>query len=150
MTTVLWGYPGDSDGKEPACNGKTQTWSLGLEDPLEKEMAIHSSIPAWRIPCTEEPGCSPWGCKQSDTAEWLTHTHTHTHTHSFLWGKKSWSQKNLTLKAQVFLVTCYMTLGWVSSRIQSVVPSSVILRLYYAGHLAILPWSRTCETYIFD
>ena len=30
--------------------------SLGWEDPLEKEMAMHSSILAWRIPCTEEPG----------------------------------------------------------------------------------------------
>ena len=30
--------------------------SLGLEDPLEKEMAIHSSILAWRIPWIEEPG----------------------------------------------------------------------------------------------
>ena len=29
---------------------------LGLEDPLEKEMATHSSVPAWRIPWTEEPG----------------------------------------------------------------------------------------------
>ena len=35
-----------------------ETWgrSLGWEDPLEKGMAIHSSIPAWRIPLTEEPG----------------------------------------------------------------------------------------------
>ena len=35
-----------------------ETWdkSLGEEDPLEKEMATHSSIPAWRIPWTEEPG----------------------------------------------------------------------------------------------
>ena len=35
-----------------------ETWvrSLGWEDPLEKEMATHSSILAWRIPCTEEPG----------------------------------------------------------------------------------------------
>ena len=34
-----------------------ETWvrSLGWEDPLEKEMATHSSILAWRIPCTEEP-----------------------------------------------------------------------------------------------
>ena len=31
-------------------------WSLGQEDLLEKEMATHSSIPAWRIPWTEEPG----------------------------------------------------------------------------------------------
>ena len=35
-----------------------ETWilSLGSEDPLEKEMATHSSIPAWEIPWTEEPG----------------------------------------------------------------------------------------------
>ena len=35
---------------------KTQVWSLGWEDPLEKEMATHSSILAWRIPWTEKPG----------------------------------------------------------------------------------------------
>ena len=35
---------------------KTQVRSLGWEDPLEKEMATHSSILAWRIPWTEEPG----------------------------------------------------------------------------------------------
>ena len=35
---------------------ETQVWSLGWEDPLEKEMAIHSSILAWDIPWTEEPG----------------------------------------------------------------------------------------------
>ena len=35
-----------------------ETWvpSLGLKDPLEEEMATHSSILAWKIPCTEEPG----------------------------------------------------------------------------------------------
>ena len=35
---------------------ETQVWSLGQEDPLEKGMATHSSILAWRIPWTEEPG----------------------------------------------------------------------------------------------
>ena len=35
---------------------EAQVRSLGLEDPLEKEMATHSSILAWRIPWTEEPG----------------------------------------------------------------------------------------------
>ena len=35
---------------------ETQVRSLGLEDPLEKEMATHSSILTWRIPRTEEPG----------------------------------------------------------------------------------------------
>ena len=35
---------------------ETQVWSLGQEDSLEEEMATHSSIPAWRMPGTEEPG----------------------------------------------------------------------------------------------
>ena len=35
---------------------ETQVQSLGQEDPLEKEMATHSSILAWRTPWTEEPG----------------------------------------------------------------------------------------------
>ena len=52
-----------------------ETWfqSLGWEDPLEKGMATHSSILAWRIPWTEESGSlySPWGCKESDMAERL-------------------------------------------------------------------------------
>ena len=40
---------------------------------LEKEMAAHSSILAWKIPCTEEPGVgySPWGHKEWDTTEQL-------------------------------------------------------------------------------
>ena len=35
---------------------ETQVWSQGQEDPLEKEMATHSSTLAWKIPWTEEPG----------------------------------------------------------------------------------------------
>ena len=35
---------------------ETQVQSLGWEDPLEREMATHSSILAWRVPWTEEPG----------------------------------------------------------------------------------------------
>ena len=49
---------------------KTCIQSLGREDPLEKGMATHYSILAWRVPWREEPGSySPWGCKESDTAE---------------------------------------------------------------------------------
>ena len=52
---------------------ETQARSLGWEDPLEEEMSTHSSILAWRIPWTEEPGgYSPWGGKASDTTERLT------------------------------------------------------------------------------
>ena len=45
-----------SGGKESTCNAGNPSSSLGQEDPLEKGMATHSSILAWRIPCTEEPG----------------------------------------------------------------------------------------------
>ena len=51
-----------------------ETWvqSLSQEDPLEKEMATHYSILAWRIQWTEEPdGYSPLGHKESDMTEWL-------------------------------------------------------------------------------
>ena len=49
-----------------------ETWvqSLGGEDPLEEEMAAHSSILAWRIPWTEEPGgLQSMGWQESDTTE---------------------------------------------------------------------------------
>ena len=51
----------------------TQVQSLGQEDPLEKGMATHSSIPAWRIHRQRSlVGYSPWGHKESDTTEQLT------------------------------------------------------------------------------
>ena len=54
---------------------------LGGEDPLEKEMATHSSILACEIPWTEEPGgYSPWGHKELDMTE-CTIAYTHKHTH---------------------------------------------------------------------
>ena len=71
---------------------ETQVQSLDQEDPLAKGMATHSSILAWRIPWTEEPGglYSLQDHKQLDMTEQLTHmcactptqTHTHTHTHT--------------------------------------------------------------------
>ena len=52
------GFPGGSEGKASAMQ---ETWvqSLGWEGPLEKEMAAHSSILAWKIPRTVEPGRLP-------------------------------------------------------------------------------------------
>ena len=68
-----YGFLAGSDDKKknlPAMQ-ETGVWSLGWEDPLEKEMATHSSILDWRIPWTEEPGrLQPMGSKRE--AEWLT------------------------------------------------------------------------------
>ena len=50
--SISMGLPCNSVGKKPACSAE----DLGWEDPLEKGMATHSSILAWRIPWTEEPG----------------------------------------------------------------------------------------------
>ena len=59
--------------------------SVGWEDPWEKEMVTHSSILAWEIPWTEEPGggYNPWGRKESDTTVRLTRT-------SIALNSKSW------------------------------------------------------------
>ena len=51
---------------------ETQVRSLGWEDPLEKEMATHSSTFAWKISWTEEPG--PWGRKESTSLSDFTFT----------------------------------------------------------------------------
>ena len=72
-------FPGASPVAHTVKNllARQETWgrSLGKEDPLEKEMATHSGILAWRIPWAEEPGgYSLWGCKESDVTEQLAHT----------------------------------------------------------------------------
>ena len=50
------GFPGGSVVKNPSAKQEMQVQSLGWEDPLEGQMAAHSSILAWEIPWTEEPG----------------------------------------------------------------------------------------------
>ena len=53
---------------------ETWVWSLGQEDPLEEEMATHSSILAWRIAWTEEPGRLPSMGSQRVGHDWATDT----------------------------------------------------------------------------
>ena len=56
---IVKGFPDGSEGKESACNAGDMgdAGSVpGLGDPLEKEMAAHSSTLAWKTPWTEEPG----------------------------------------------------------------------------------------------
>ena len=54
---------------------ETRVRALGWEDPLEKEMATHSSILGWKISWTQETGGHPWGRKESGTTERLTLTY---------------------------------------------------------------------------
>ena len=61
------GFPGGSDGKASVYNAGDLGSILGSGRSPEKEMAIHSSAIAWKIPWTEELGA--WGRKGSDTTE---------------------------------------------------------------------------------
>ena len=80
------GFPGGSVVKNPlAMQDPQETYaqSLGQEDPLEEEMATHSSILPWRIPWKEEPGgLQSMGSQSQTQLSKHTHIHTHTHTHA--------------------------------------------------------------------
>ena len=71
-------FPGGSDDKESACNVGDPVWPLGWEDPLEKQMAIHSSIFAYRIPWTEESGGLQSMGLQRVGHDWVSNTSTQT------------------------------------------------------------------------
>ena len=67
--------PGAQMVKNLPAMREMQVQSLGWGDPLEKGMATHSSILAWRTPWTEEPdGLQSMDCKESDMTELLIHT----------------------------------------------------------------------------
>ena len=76
-TPISWASLVTQMIKNPLAMWETQVQSLGQEDTLEEDMATHSSILAWRIPWTKEPGgLQSWGRKESDTTEQLrTHSH---------------------------------------------------------------------------
>ena len=75
--TELKSFSGGSDSKESAGNAGDVGWIPGSEDPLEKEMANHSSILAWRIPWNVEPrGLQSIGLHR-DTTEATAFAHAH-------------------------------------------------------------------------
>ena len=78
--TICCDFPGGSDGKASACNAGDPGSIPTSEDPLEKEMAIHSSTLASKIPWTEEPNrLQSMGSQRvgHDWATSLSHTSTH-------------------------------------------------------------------------
>ena len=88
---------------------ETGVRSLSQEDPLEEEMATHSSILAWRIPRTEEPGRMQSMRLQSRTQLSEEHTYTHTHPHRVtVWLKVAQLVKN----PPAMWETWVRSLGW--------------------------------------
>ena len=73
--SLYWGFPGGSDGKESASSEGDPGLTPGEGRFLEKEMATHSSIFAWKIPWMEDPGVA-----ESHMTEHLTYIDIHTHT----------------------------------------------------------------------
>ena len=132
---------------------ETRVRSLGWEDPLEEGMATHSSILAWRIPWTEEPGgvlagCSPWGHKELDTTERLS-----TKAVVFpvvMYGCESWTVKKAEhRRIDAFELWCWRRLlrvPWTARRsnqpiLREISPGISLegmmlkLKLQYFGHL---------------
>ena len=65
------GFPGGSGVKNLPAIQETRVQSLGFKDPLEEGMATHSSILAWRIPWTEEPG-GLWSIGSQKSWKWFS------------------------------------------------------------------------------
>ena len=113
--------------------------SLGWEDPLEKGMATHSSILAWRIPWTEEPGGLQYMGSQRVGCDWV-HTHTHTHTQDF----ESGSEEDVVFLWLNFPSKC----GWVGNWFFWYSISRRLLTNIYlaASGLSCSTWDLGCIT----
>ena len=113
------GFPGGSVVKNPPAKAGDAGddpwfWSLSREDPLEKEKATYSSILAWEIPWTEEPGelRSPGSQSQTQLSYWA-HTHNHYYivnyilcTYVNMWFLK-WDLEMSTHAFHVFVFRVY-------------------------------------------
>ena len=106
---ILWrNRPGGAVVKNPPAKQETQVPSLGQEDLLEKEMAAHSSIFAWKIPQTEEPGMLQSLGLQSQTwfSDWA-HTHAFYRFFSALLAKVA-CHTVMSEEAQVATDACWL------------------------------------------
>ena len=101
LSIYIYIYIYGSDSKEYACNAADLRLEdpLGLEDPLEKGMATHSRILAWRIPGTEEPGGL-----QSIVWQRVRHTHTHSSHIIYIYTHT----QHLLLFQMFFFVACLL------------------------------------------
>ena len=95
---------------------ETRVRSLGQEDPLEKGMATHSSILAWRISRTEESGYSSCGCKKSNTTEWLSTQHSVLEICLVVWGNPSSSNIHGGIKIRTLLIWLGISLCLITNR----------------------------------
>ena len=165
------GFPGDSDGKESTCNAGDSGLIPGSEDPLEKGMATHSSILAWRIPWTEEPGGLQSMRLQRVGHDWATEPFDFPNfcifsslffllkkwTHSFLSPPFSWkSSSNIAKNHRLLTFWPFRNTGslgtWVAigtSFTKCVTTSSMGLNLSYLQWFYHRPPSMPQSTFLF-
>ena len=100
--------------KNQASMQETQVWSLDQEDPLEKGLASHSSILAWRIPWTEGPDGLQILGSQRLGHDWVTNNftffHVYTHTHTRIYILLSFKYSHFSLPQKTFLPS-YIFIG---------------------------------------
>ena len=132
-----------------------QVWSLGREDPLEEDTATHSSILAWRIPWTEEPGVLPSIGSQRVRHDWSNLAHTaHTcealdlsGTHHFFPFSEPLIQAVIWINTKGLTGLPGLTSGIYSSHV--IRDSSYHIRPLHGetGSLFVSPDERTATTY---
>ena len=105
---------------------ETRVQSLGWEDPLEKEMATHSSTLAWKIPWTEEPGRLQSMGSQRVGHDWACvciyiyiYTHTHTLMSQFFYRDFYWFIFPFTDSEVLFIYKWYAVMPCISYFIDS-------------------------------
>ena len=125
------GFPGSSVVNNLPAMHQTQVWSLGREDPLEKEMATHFSILSWEIPWTKEPG-GLQSMSQRVGHDWGTE-------HALTRG----DYKQISLLS---IYHCFLTLHWESLLLVPKVDLLIALPLrWLSSHLTEHSWSVLSE-----
>ena len=138
LTTHYKGLPQWLSGKDSAMRElqETRVWSLGQEDPLRKGMAPHSSILAWRIPWTEEPGGLLSMGSHRVRHDWSDLAHTHARTHYRAWSIRTGTVSTDTVCVILFHLgdlpvhTLYcISIGWSFYRASLVAQTIFIIEL---------------------
>ena len=117
---------------------KTRVWSLVQEDPLEKRMATHSSILAWRIPWTEEPGGVQFMSMPRVGHNWATNTFTFNVRFNIM---------------DIFLVSAayklmHMDFYYLNNRNPCESNKSIFVPLTWAPHLVSHKYCKPCPPWI--
>ena len=99
LLSVFWGFPsGSAIENPPAMQEMQETLSLGQENPLEEEMAAHSRLLAWRIPCTLHGGGAWWATVHRAGHNWSRELDTTE--------AESWTQlQQLSTAQQTYFMT---------------------------------------------